>query len=37
MTDKIKRDAAIVLLVFNEIDGLKEVFDDIPTKREFPF
>ena len=32
MTKKIKRDAAIVLLVFNEIDGLKEVFDDIPTQ-----
>ena len=33
MTKKIKRDAAIVLLVFNEIDGLKEVFDDIPTEK----
>ena len=32
MTEKRKRDAAIVLLVFNEIDGLKEVFDDIPTE-----
>ena len=28
-----KRDAAIVLLVFNEIDGLREVFDRIPTER----
>ena len=28
-----KRDAAIVLLVFNEIDGLREVFDRIPIDR----
>lgn len=28
---KQKRDAAIVLLVFNEIDGLRSVFDRIPT------
>ena len=33
MMEKIKRDAAIVLLVFNEIDGLKELFDDIPTEK----
>jgi glycosyltransferase involved in cell wall biosynthesis len=30
MTQEKKRNSAIVLLVFNEIDGLRSVFDEIP-------